>query len=127
LSRPFVRLGDKTTHGGTVISGDPTFDIHGKAVARVGDLTVCPRCKGTFAINSGLKGMVSMEQSPACHMDATACGAKLLSSLADAFGDDSQESASGASVGDVAAVAPNICLDCLAKAAAGGAAMVVRE
>ena len=127
MSRPFVRVGDKTTHGGTVVSGDPTFDIHGKAVARVGDLTVCPRCKGVFPISSGLEGMISMGQPPACHMDKTACGAKLLSSLADAFGDDSQEAAGPTPMADVAAVAPTICLDCLAKAAAGGSAMVVRE
>jgi uncharacterized Zn-binding protein involved in type VI secretion len=139
-------VGDKTTHGGTVIGGDPTFDIYGIAVARVGDMTVCPKCKGMFAISSGLEGMTSGGQAPACHMDKTACGARLISSLATAYGEDSVKEA-GAPQTDSAtaygedsvkeagapltntsvAVTPTICLDCLAKAAAAGSAMVVRE
>ncbi|WP_349677440.1 PAAR domain-containing protein [Aquabacterium sp. UBA2148] len=66
---PFVVLGDRTTHGGSVISADYTFDVHGKYVARVGDMTVCPRCKGTFPIVSGSPDMSSMGQSPARHGD----------------------------------------------------------
>lgn len=46
-------MGDKTSHGGTVISADFTCDINGKNIARVGDMTVCPKCKGTFPITSG--------------------------------------------------------------------------
>lgn len=52
MIRPFVVMGDKTSHGGTVISADFTSDIHGKYMARVGDMVVCPKCKGVFAINS---------------------------------------------------------------------------
>ncbi|MCI1006671.1 MULTISPECIES: PAAR domain-containing protein [unclassified Herbaspirillum] len=80
MGRPFIVVGDKTSHGGTVISGDQTFLVHGKAVARVGDLTTCPKCKGTFPITSGAGDMKSMGQAPARDGDRTACGATLMAS-----------------------------------------------
>jgi uncharacterized Zn-binding protein involved in type VI secretion len=51
--RPFVRVGDRTTHGGVVLTGDPTFSIHGKQAARVGDEVSCPRCKRVSKIVTG--------------------------------------------------------------------------
>jgi uncharacterized Zn-binding protein involved in type VI secretion len=38
-----ITVGDKTDHGGTVISGSPTHDIHGRAIARLGDKVDCPQ------------------------------------------------------------------------------------
>jgi hypothetical protein len=38
MSLPSIVKGDKTSHGGTVIEGDPTFDTHGKPVALVGHI-----------------------------------------------------------------------------------------
>lgn len=134
---PFVVLGDRTTHGGSVISADYTFDVHGKYVARVGDMTVCPRCKGTFPIVSGSPDMTSMGQSPARHGDKTACGATLIagqtlatwsdqSSIADLAADDKAEAlVQAASV--AAPTTSGVCLDCLMKAAAAGSSTVVRE
>ena len=58
MNLPLIVKGDRTTHGGTVISADMTFDINGKYVARVGDLTVCPKCKGVFAIKSGADDLI---------------------------------------------------------------------
>ena len=40
-----IRLGDSTTHGGTVIATGLTldfFNLHGQPVARVGDTCSCP-------------------------------------------------------------------------------------
>lgn len=54
MSRPLIVLGDKTSHGGTVISADLTVDIHGKYIARVGDMTVCPNAKGLSRLRQGL-------------------------------------------------------------------------
>lgn len=42
MSRKIIVLGDKTDHGGTVISGSPTQAIHGKPIARLGDQVSCP-------------------------------------------------------------------------------------
>ena len=138
MSKPFVVLGDKTTHGGTVISADMTSDINGKCMARVNDMTVCPRCKGVFAITTGASDVTDgAGRAYARHGDSTACGAKLLSgqvttywapesSPSDAAATETADALSAAS--KLAAVtASGICLDCLLKAAAAGAATVVRD
>lgn len=57
MSRPFIVMG-APTHGGTVISADLTCTIFGKAMVRVGDMVVCPKCKGVFSINTGAQDMV---------------------------------------------------------------------
>jgi hypothetical protein len=43
MSRPFILLGDKTDHGGTVIEGAPSTDTAGKRIARLGDEVTCPQ------------------------------------------------------------------------------------
>jgi uncharacterized Zn-binding protein involved in type VI secretion len=138
VSRPLIVMGDKTSHGGTVISADMTFDIHGKYVARLGDMTVCPKCKGTFPITSAPDDLTDgAGNGYARHLDKTACGATLISSqvtttwsnkssLGDANAVDQAEMIAVAS----AVAAPSdsgICLDCLLKAAEAGSALVVRE
>jgi uncharacterized Zn-binding protein involved in type VI secretion len=135
LTRPLIVLGDKTTHGGTVITADMTSTTHGKAMARVGDMTVCPKCKGTFPIieatsivsDTGGRGY-------ARHLDGTACGAKLLASQSLTTSTDEGKGAGDASLapaaGRAGAVAAptlsGVCLSCLIKAAASGGATVVR-
>lgn len=42
MMRCVIRLGDKTDHGGSVITGSSTMIIQGKGVARVGDKVSCP-------------------------------------------------------------------------------------
>lgn len=140
MGKPFITIGDRTDHGGTVISADYTMDIHGKYVARVGDLTVCPKkgCRGTFPIVSGAEDMTDMGSAVARHGDKTACGATLIStqavatwsaesSLGASASVESCPSALSAATAQLAAEAPTICLDCLAKAAAAGSTVVVRE
>lgn len=138
MSRPLIVMGDKTSHGGTVISADLTFDIHGKYVARVGDMTVCPKCKGTFAITSGPGDLVdSGGNGYARHMDSTACGAKLISgqittiwsdrsSLGDTAAEE-KDDALAATATIATSTTSGICLDCLVNAAAAGSATIVRE
>jgi uncharacterized Zn-binding protein involved in type VI secretion len=43
MSLKIITVGDKTDHGGTVISGSSTHDIHGQAIARLGDKVDCPQ------------------------------------------------------------------------------------
>ncbi|EIJ47660.1 hypothetical protein GWL_19010 [Herbaspirillum sp. GW103] len=136
MGRPFIVVGDKTSHGGTVISGDQTFLVHGKAVARVGDLTTCPKCKGTFPITSGAGDMKSMGQAPARDGDRTACGATLMASQGVATHSEGQTAGQTAPAEDavtaqsLAAVASSlpssICLPCLAAAARSGQTLMVR-
>jgi uncharacterized Zn-binding protein involved in type VI secretion len=43
MSFKIITVGDSTDHGGKVISGSPTHDIGGKAIARLGDKVSCPQ------------------------------------------------------------------------------------
>ncbi|ROP61779.1 putative Zn-binding protein involved in type VI secretion [Enterobacter sp. BIGb0383] len=43
MSTGFVLLGDKTTHGGEVISASSTMIVNGRKVALVGDMVSCPQ------------------------------------------------------------------------------------
>jgi uncharacterized Zn-binding protein involved in type VI secretion len=87
MPRVIITVGDKTDHGGTVISGSPTHDIRGRAIARLGDQVDCPQsytggkphgvnkiitAHGTFTVN-GVP--VAVE---GCK---TECGCTLIGSL----------------------------------------------
>lgn len=82
MSRPLIVVGDKTDHGGVVLSGSSTTLIDGKPVARVGDTVSCPRAGhgGTTTIATGSSGIEIDGQMAARHGDKTACGATLISS-----------------------------------------------
>lgn len=79
--RGVVRLGDKTSHGGEVISASDTFKVIGKQVALDGHLTFCPQCKGKFPIAVPQSDRQHHGRTVAYHNDLTACGAKLISSI----------------------------------------------
>ena len=79
MSKPFIVLGDKTDHGGTVVAVSSQTFIDNKPVARIGDKVVCPQCKGTFPIAAGDPTLIIDGQPVARHGDKTACGATLLS------------------------------------------------
>lgn len=138
MIRHFITLGDKTSHGGTVISADLTSSIHGKYMARVGDMVVCPKCKGVFAINSCASDMVDGQgRGYARHLDTTECGARLMSAQATTtwsdesmIGDpaaDDKADALGTASQVAASTESGICLDCLRKAAHFGSPIVIRE
>lgn len=82
MSNPFIVIGDKTSHGGTVIEGAPTTDTGGKRIARVGDKVTCPQRGhgGTTVIASGDPSCIIDGRPAARHGDKTACGATLISS-----------------------------------------------
>jgi uncharacterized Zn-binding protein involved in type VI secretion len=83
MSLPWIVKGDKTSHGGTVIEGAPTFYTEGKQVALLGHMTTCPTCKGgPFPIVTGAPDFVCNGRSVARHGDKTACGASLISGQA---------------------------------------------
>lgn len=80
MSLPWIVKGDKTSHGGTVIEGDPTLDTHGAPVALVGHMTSCPKCKGgPFPIVTGAPDFICNGRPVARHGDKAACGASLIS------------------------------------------------
>lgn len=46
MGKPAARMGDSTSHGGSIILGMPTVLIGGQPAARVGDMHVCPMVTG---------------------------------------------------------------------------------
>jgi uncharacterized Zn-binding protein involved in type VI secretion len=82
MSRPFILLGDKTDHGGTVIEGAPSTDTAGKRIARLGDEVTYPqRGHGRVTVIASGDPTCLIDRQPAArHVDKTACGATLLSS-----------------------------------------------
>jgi len=79
--RGVIRLGDKTTHGGEVISAAQDFTVLGKKVAVEGDDTYCPKCKGKFSILPSGSTRKHRGKQVAYDQDQTACGAKLIASI----------------------------------------------
>lgn len=82
MSRPIIRVGDKTSHGGVVVQGSPTTTSGGKPVARVGDSVTCPRkYHGPLTVIVTGDPTCIVDGAPvARHGDMTACGATLISS-----------------------------------------------
>ena len=76
-----VRLGDKTSHGGEVVSASDSYKVMGKAVALEGDMAVCPQCHGKFAIKPVASTRKHHGKQVAYDGDPTDCGATLISSL----------------------------------------------
>ena len=79
--RGVIRLGDQTSHGGKVISASSGTIVMGKAAALASDMTACPQCKGQFPILPSDSGAKHEGKAYAYDGDATACGAKLITSL----------------------------------------------
>ena len=77
-----IRLGDPTTHGGTVVSASPTVIINGKPVARLGDSVTCPLPgHGVVTIIEGDPNWLVDGRPVALEGHKTSCGAALISTL----------------------------------------------
>lgn len=87
MSLKIITVGDKTDHGGTVISGSPRHDIHGRAIARVGDKVQCPmpypggKPHGINKIITGSATLTVDGIAVAVEGCMTECGCKLIGSL----------------------------------------------
>ncbi len=95
-------MNDKTDHGGIVISTSSGTVVMGLPAALEGDMTICPRCKGKFAIKTDKAGARHNGKHYAYHGDVAECGARLLTSIAwgsgVAAGSDQSIDSSSASV-----------------------------
>jgi uncharacterized Zn-binding protein involved in type VI secretion len=81
MSKNLIVLGDKTSHGGTVIEASVETSVGNVRVARVGDLVSCPQQgHGTCPIVTGDPTTLIDGKPAARDGDQTACGAKLVSS-----------------------------------------------
>lgn len=87
MSSKIITVGDKSDHGGTVISGSPDHEIRGRAIPRLGDKVVCPmlypggKPHGVNKIISAY-GTLTVNGVPvAVDGCKTECGCKLIGSL----------------------------------------------
>lgn len=77
-----IRLGDKTTSGGSVLSASPNRKAYGKGIARVGDKAYCPvEGHGLNFIAEGDPAMKVDGKPTAFHGNRLACGCSLITSL----------------------------------------------
>jgi uncharacterized Zn-binding protein involved in type VI secretion len=85
MALPIIRLGDKNTHNGVVISASPVHTILGKGIARVGDMVNCPKSgHGTNPIVEGSPTFTIDGRQVALHGHRSACGCALIASLSTA-------------------------------------------
>jgi len=76
-----VRLGDSSSHGGTVITASSRVRVGGVLVARAGDLHSCPvPGHGITAITTGAARCKVERSAVARAGDVAGCGAVLIAS-----------------------------------------------
>jgi uncharacterized Zn-binding protein involved in type VI secretion len=103
----FIVVGDRTSHGGEVITGDPTWTVDGIPVARVGDKVSCPRCERVATIVSSRFPTLTDNGSPLAYdQDRTDCGAVLYSRHNGHAGWDDGNDQGDAVVSTLAAATP---------------------
>lgn len=86
--RAVICKGDRTSHGGRVLEGNPHVTTGGRQVAQIGHNTFCPLCKGKFPIVEGAGNHVYGGVGTALEGMRTACGATLIASQHDMVVDD---------------------------------------
>ena len=92
--RAIIRLGDRTSHGGTVLEAFPTFSVYGKNAAGLGHKGYCPQCKKEFVIVAAAKSFTFLGKNVAVEGMQTSCGAVLIASQSQATVDDAPGSQS---------------------------------
>jgi uncharacterized Zn-binding protein involved in type VI secretion len=78
--RSTIRVGDKTSHGGTVAQGHPFLAIDGKLAAGIGHAVTCPQCEGAHYIVGGVDSFSIGGIPVAVEGMKTSCGATLIAS-----------------------------------------------
>lgn len=80
--RRVIRLGDPTTHGGTVVGAAANYTMDGIPVARLGDMCTCPvHGHGTCTIVEGDPAWLIGGIPVALEGHHTSCGAALISTF----------------------------------------------
>lgn len=84
----FLRVGDKTTCGGQILTGDDTFQFYGRSAARQGDIVTCGKHSGTYNILGGISNVWGNGQMMAGTLDSFSscpCKARLINSITDCY------------------------------------------
>lgn len=81
-----IRIGDKTTHDGSVLAGSVDMIFGGIGVARKGDKVSCPiEGHGPTSIAEGNPDYLDNGIPVAFHGHRCSCGCSLITSLQDAM------------------------------------------
>ena len=80
MAGEIIRLGDKTSHDGTVLEGSQTDICMGKPIAYIGHKVHCPKCKGDYPIIEGVQTTTFYGKGVALAGMKTSCGAVLIAS-----------------------------------------------
>lgn len=78
LTKPIIRKGDSTDHGGLVLEGFERADLNGRPSAGIGHMVACPKCSGVFPIVQGSNQYAIDGRPVALEGMKTACGAALI-------------------------------------------------
>jgi uncharacterized Zn-binding protein involved in type VI secretion len=84
----FLRVGDRTTCGGKILTGDPTFQWYGVSAAREGDMVNCGKHPGTYKILGGVADTFDGGQALAGSLDSFSscpCHAKFIPGISDSY------------------------------------------
>ncbi|WP_243733349.1 PAAR domain-containing protein [Proteus sp. G2669] len=84
----FLRVGDKTTCGGQILTGDDTFQFYGRSAARQGDIVTCGKHSGTYNILGGVSNVWGNGRMMAGTLDSFSscpCKARLINSITDCY------------------------------------------
>ncbi|CAQ84608.1 S-type pyocin domain-containing protein [Photorhabdus asymbiotica] len=84
----FLLVGDKTTCGGQIITGDHTMTFNGRATAREGDKVTCGKHPGTYMIVGGVSDVFDMGRKLAGTLDSVStcpCRARFINSERDSY------------------------------------------
>lgn len=84
----FLRLGDKTTCGGQILTGDQSFIWYGVAGARQGDLVSCGKHPGSYQILGGVYDVWDEGRPLAGSLDSVSscpCRSQFIPSITDCY------------------------------------------
>ncbi|PIT46260.1 PAAR domain-containing protein [Snodgrassella alvi] len=87
----FLRVGDRTTCGGKIISGDSMILWHGVASAWEGDKVTCGQHSGTYRISGGVSNMFSPARKLAGSISSIStcpCNARFIPTVTDSYIDE---------------------------------------
>ena len=88
MARPQARLGDTSSHGGTIITGSFTTMVNGRPAARMGDMHACPiPYHGVTPIVTGSLKTTTDGRPNARIGDVTGCGAVIVGGSLDTTAD----------------------------------------
>ncbi|MFZ3619246.1 PAAR domain-containing protein [Leclercia barmai] len=87
----FLRVGDSTTCGGKILTGDSTFQWYGVSAAREGDMVSCGKHPGTYKVLGGIAATFNEGVALAGSLDSFSscpCHAKFIPGISDSYSKD---------------------------------------